>query len=88
MTSRSVRKDLVLLLADANMHFALRGLLDRPEALGIRCIEAGFFVHAERDPGCLLRSHDFLRPFVNLYDHALVLFDREGCGKDRFSREK
>ena len=29
-------KDLILVVADKNMHFALRGALNRPEALGIR----------------------------------------------------
>jgi len=88
MTPELPRKDLVLLLADRNMVSALQGLLERHESLAIRLVEAEFFVHPDRDPACLLRSHEFLRPFVKQYDHALVLFDREGCGKERLSREE
>jgi len=35
----------------------------------------------------LLHSHDFLRPLASRYAHALVLFDREGCGQETKSRE-
>jgi hypothetical protein len=44
-------KDLILVVADKNMHFALRGALNRPEALGIRPITVEFFVHPGRDGG-------------------------------------
>ena len=33
------RKDLVVLAADKDMEYALKGLLSRPQALGIRKIE-------------------------------------------------
>ena len=33
-------KDLVILAADKDLEFALRGMLSRPEALGIRPVEA------------------------------------------------
>ncbi len=44
-------KDLILVVADKNMHFALRGALNRPEALGIRPITVEFLVHPGRDGG-------------------------------------
>ncbi|HYN20863.1 MAG TPA: hypothetical protein VE078_07885, partial [Thermoanaerobaculia bacterium] len=44
------------------------------------------YVHPERDPGCLLRGHDFLRPFNLRYSHALVVFDRDGCGQEAKAR--
>lgn len=75
-------KDLVILVADGNMEHALRGLLQRPQALGIHPIEADIFVHPRRDPGCLNEAHDFLRPFAHSYRHALVLFDHDGCGRE------
>jgi hypothetical protein len=46
------------------------------------------FVHPEKDPGCLLKAHDFLRAFSSSYSHALVMFDRQGCGRDERSRDE
>jgi hypothetical protein len=79
-------KDLAFLVADKNMEGALRGLLSRPQSLGLREISYDLYVHPERDPGCLLRSHQFLRPFVHSYSHSLVLFDRDGCGQESLDR--
>jgi len=81
------RKDIVALVADRNMEFAVQGLLSRHQSLNIRPVAADVFVHPERDPGCFLRGHDFLGPWVNSYHQALVLFDREGCGRDSDSRQ-
>ena len=81
-------KDLVVLVADKNIEFAVKGLLSRPRALGVRPITSDLFVHPYRDPGCLLDGHSFLRPLVNRYLYALVIFDREGCGRERLSREE
>ncbi len=44
------------------------------------------YVHPEHDPGCRGKSHEFLRPFSRLYSHALVLFDRDGCGQESLGR--
>ena len=79
-------KDLVVLIADKNIEGALRGLLSRPQALGLREISCDLYVHPERDHGCLLRGHDFLKPFSHRYGHALVIFDREGCGREKEGR--
>jgi hypothetical protein len=76
-----VVKDLVVLTADKNMEFAVRGLLTaRPPALGIRKVSFDTFAHPERDPGCRLKAHEFLRGFSKSYSHSIVLFDRDGCG--------
>jgi hypothetical protein len=79
-------KDLVVLIADKNIEGALRGLLSRPQALGVREVSCDLYVHPERDPGCRLRAHHFLTPFVHKYVHALVVFDREGSGRDEEER--
>jgi hypothetical protein len=79
-------KDLVVLIADKNMEGAFLGLLSRPQSLGLRDLSYDLYVHPERDPGCFLRGHDFLRPFAYRYSYALVIFDREGCGKDTVGR--
>lgn len=72
--------DLVLLAADKQMTEALRGILSRPEALGIRSLSFAVYPHPHKDPGCLREAHQFLRPFLADADHALVLFDYVGCG--------
>jgi hypothetical protein len=76
------KKDLVALTADANMAQAMSGLLARSASLEIRPLTFDVLVHPQRDPGCLRRAGDILRPLVHLYDHAMVLFDHEGCGQE------
>jgi len=81
-----IAKDLIVLAADKDTEFSIRGLLNRHLALRTRQVQCDLFVHPEHDPGCRLRSQAFLRPFVNLYQRALVIFDREGCGREDHSR--
>jgi len=88
MTGNSGCRDLIALVADSNMESALRGLISRTESLGIQNLNYDVFVHLERDPGCLRKSHDFLRLHQRSYRHALVIFDREGCGSEDKSREE
>lgn len=80
-------KDLVVLVADKNMEQTVRGLLGRPQALSVRPVSYDVFVHPRRDPGCLNEAHAFLRPLAGGYDHALVMFDREGCGREQIGSE-
>lgn len=80
-------KDLVVLAADKNMEFGIRGILSRSSSLCIRRVTVDIFVHPERDPGCLLKAHDFLKPFPESYMHALVVFDRDGCGREERTRK-
>jgi len=82
------RKDLICLVADKNMEQAVSGLLVRPQSLNIREVTFDIFVHPENDPACSRRAHDFLRPFVKGYAHSLVVFDREGSGREHLSREE
>jgi hypothetical protein len=75
--------DLFVLVADQNTLAAIRGLMERRKSL--RLDESFTFEirpHPEHDPGCLLRSHEFLGPFQRQYRFAVVVFDREGCGSD------
>ena len=88
MNSVQYEKDLIVLAADKNMEFAIKGLLERYQSLHIRKLVSDIRVHPERDPGCRIRGHEFLRPFSSRYDHALVIFDREGCGREQNSREE
>lgn len=77
--------DLAVLVAASNTGAAVRGLLARQESLGIRVVEYELYVHPERDPGCFLKAHDFLRPMHRRCAHALVLFDRYGSGRERLT---
>ncbi len=79
-------KDLVVLVADRDAKAVLESLLPRSKSLGIREICFQVYAHSERDPGCFLRCHDFLRCFQAKYSQALVLFDKEGCGREDMSR--
>ncbi len=62
------------------MRFTLRALLGRPQSLGTRPIDAEVQFHPRRDPGVFREGHDFLRSWQTRASHALVMFDREGCG--------
>ena len=75
-------KDLVLLVADKNAHFALKGALGRPEALGIRPIELEFRVHPGRDGGTRRTGPEMLALERRRFKHALLVLDFEGCGTD------
>lgn len=74
--------NLVVLTADTNMASAIRGILERRDSLGLRNLRFEIRVHPEKDPGCLKRSVELLRLYAKSSDHALVMFDREGCGQE------
>jgi len=73
-------KDLVLLVADKNAQFALKGALERPEALGITPIEFEFRVHPGRDGGVRKFGVDMLALERRRFKHALLVMDYEGSG--------
>jgi len=75
-------KDLVLLVADKNAHFALKGALGRPEALGIAPIEFEFRVHPGRDGGVRKTGADALAREHRRFKHALLVLDFEGSGSE------
>lgn len=80
------KKDLVILVADADMEQTMKGLLTRPRALGIRDgITVDVFRHPRRDPGIFHEAHEFLRPLQGQYRYALVMLDREGSGQEELS---
>lgn len=83
--------DLIVLVADKNTQFTLKGLFKRYPSLGIRDISMAaeqIFVHPLRDPGCYSQCVDFLRPYIRDYNFALVLFDHDGSGQESKSREE
>lgn len=77
------KKDVVVLVADANAEHALKEILDRHLSLSIHPVQYEVIRDTARaDPGCYRRSHEFLRPFLSEFDHAIVIFDRQGSGQE------
>ena len=76
-------RDLVVLAADKDLEHALRGLLARSEALGIRPIAFDVFVHPRHDAACARQGVAFLANLSGRYDHGLLMFDHEGSGKEK-----
>ncbi len=81
------QKDLIVLAADKDTRFTVEGLLGRHQALNIRPLKYEIITHPEHDPGCLTRSDGILKLYHKTHRFALVLFDREGCGKEKTPRE-
>ena len=81
------KKDLVVLVADKNMHSTVAGLLSRRESLGIRNISFDVYRHPARDAGCFRGCDRFLQPLSGQFKKGLVMFDRHGSGcRDEASR--
>jgi hypothetical protein len=78
-------KDLIVLVADKNMQFALFGALNRPESLGIRRITSDFRQHPGRDGGARSNGAQVLRLEKSRFSHALLVLDYEGSGAGSLS---
>lgn len=79
-------RNLVVLAADKNMEQTVRSLLSRTDSLEIFALDFDIFVHPAKDPGCREDAHTFLRAFSSHYEHAIVMLDRDGCGREVLSR--
>jgi hypothetical protein len=79
--------DLIALVADKDMLFALEGLLARQQELEIHAIRKQVLRHSGHDAAVLKDCHDFLRPYLRLARYALVVFDCEGCGRPHSRHE-
>ena len=75
-------QDLVVLVADKNMQFALQGALARTQALGVRPFTYEFRSHMGRDGGVRTSGSDVLARETQRFGHALMLLDFEGCGHE------
>jgi len=75
-------QDLVVLVADKNMQYALQGTLARHQALGIRPLTVEFRVHMGRDGGVRTTGADVLAGEATRFRHALMLLDFDGCGQE------
>ena len=73
-------KDLVALVADKNMQFALDAGLKRHQSLGIRKIDFDILQHPGRDGGVRADGSELLRLQRGSYSHAVMVLDYEGSG--------
>ena len=80
-------RDLIVLVADADMEATVRAVLSRPNALGICPITFDVKRHLQRDAGCRSGAADFLRLWLHAFRYAMVLFDHEGCGREKKKRD-
>ncbi len=87
MTQTAKTTNLLILVADRNMEAALQGILTRRKSLGIRQIDADIRRHPRQDGGCCREGVEYLSAFARSYTHALLLFDREGSGREEDSAE-
>ncbi len=72
---------LVVLAADRDIEEAIKVVLgQRFMSLRMRRVLFECLRHPNRDGGCRANAAEFLRPFQGRFSHALVVFDREGCG--------
>jgi hypothetical protein len=78
-----MKKDLLIVAADKNMEFTLRGALTRHESLGIRPIEFEIKTHPGRDGGVRTNGPDFLTLHSSSFLHGILMFDYEGSGADQ-----
>jgi len=62
------------------MEAAVKAVLARPEALGIRPLESEVLVHPRRDPGCFHEPEGLLRGYQGDTHHAIVLLDQAWQG--------
>ncbi|MEI6634284.1 MAG: hypothetical protein WCP22_10770 [Chlamydiota bacterium] len=74
--------DLIVLVPDRNLEYAVKGILARHQSLGIRPITVEVLSHPGHDPGCFGESPEFLQFAVRQASHALVVFDYEGSGQE------
>lgn len=83
-------KDLVVLVEGRSDKKTIEALLNRPEAFGIRALTFDVYAHPQSGPGCLNEAAPFFRAISALlrYQYALVVFDREGCGRDKNSAQQ
>ena len=81
MSSGTQPQDLIVLAADKHISACVETLLqERRTELAIRAISFDVHRHPHSDPGCRTSAAEFLRPFINGYRYALIVFDHRGCG--------
>ena len=81
----SIQKDLLVVAADLDAENALIGILSRHHSLGtfpLRLGENATILRLQGDSNCYIQGVDYLRRFCTQYQHALLMFDLHGSGRD------
>jgi hypothetical protein len=73
-------RDLALLVADKNMDYAMRGILSRPKALGIRAVDYEIRQHVGRDGGARTTGPETLSLLRQQFHHGILMLDWDGSG--------
>ncbi len=82
-------KDLIVLVADKNMEFTLKGVLEKiPMIENIREFDFNIITHSGHDPGVYNYAHEFLRNFSQYFRYSMAILDHEGSGQENLSREE
>lgn len=82
-------KDLIVLVADKNMEFTLRGVLQRiPRVEHITELDFDIFPYPGHDPGIYNYSHVFLKGLTQSYTYCMAILDHEGSGQNDLRREE
>lgn len=92
MSKRSLR----VVVADMDAEYALASLLgDRQRSLGIKLTfdtnargGPDLLRYAGRDPGCRSDAAELFRQALLTHEHAVLVFDRDGCGREDLPREE
>ena len=82
------KRELVILVADKDMAQALKGIFERPAALGIQAIEPVIHIETQHDAACAQRGVAFLSMFSENYHHGLLMFDHVGSGREHISAQE
>ena len=85
MTKTPGKLDLIVVVADLGIETVVRALLQRTQSMQIRHV-AFEIERLVGDSKCCRVAHEYLRSFVRQFDYALVVFDREGSGREDHSR--
>ncbi|MFN0016546.1 MAG: methylation-associated defense system protein MAD4 [Saprospiraceae bacterium] len=81
--------DLIAVVADGHQEKVLEALFLRiPKSSGTSVFSFDIIKNAGKDSGTYNDSHELLRPFINQYRFALVVFDFDGSGVEHLSREQ
>lgn len=74
-------KDLIVVVADGHQEKVMEALLPRiPVASQTTAFSFDILKNSGKDSGSYNDNHELLRPFINQYRFALVVFDFEGTG--------
>lgn len=81
-------KDLIVIVADSYQEKVIEALLPRLANTDTSVFSYDIIRNPLFDSGSYNDSHELLRPSINQYSHALVIFDHEGSGVEHIKNRK